>query len=481
MMLLLLSCNNNSLDINIWCSYLDEIGSSSSARTVDLNRDGVLDIVMGAGGKENFHCDTAVIAIDGANGKLLWKAGAHNQIVGSAIFNDINSDGVPDVFIGGRWSELLALDGASGKLIWKFFGQRKKANPADSGWYNFTTPQLIPDQDADGIEDLIIANGGNPLVAPEDPNRPAGRLLVLSCRNGKILANVKVPDGRETYMSVVCLKNADEIEVLFGTGGETIGGHLYRTNLNNIMKGDISDAKVLATGELKGFIGSPVLADITSDEIKDVIINSVDGRMLAINGRDDSLIWQIQIPGSESYSTPAAGYFNGDKVPDFFTNYGIGTFPDLPKSKLFMVDGKTGKIGYEITVLGYQYASPVAADLNGDGYDEVLMNKNEMRWKNNTTQYYSYLLAFSFNENRQYVIGDTLQGSNEASTPWLGDLDHDNYLDIVYSAVKFDAESIEAINPHGLFISRYNTSYKITRPVKWGAYLGSNYTSNYMP
>src|SRR5215217_890148 len=154
--LLHLSCNSTSLDKNSWTTYLDKIGSSSSSRTADLNNDGVLDVVMGTGGKENFHCDTAVIAIDGATGKLLWKASADNQIVGSAIFRDINYDGVPD-------------------------------------------------QDLDGLEDLIVANGGNPLVPPNDPDRPAGRLLVLSSSSGKILANVKVPDGRETYMSVVCL------------------------------------------------------------------------------------------------------------------------------------------------------------------------------------------------------------------------------------------------------------------------------------
>lgn len=481
LVLLHFSCKNPSLDKNIWTSYSDMIGSSSSCRTVDLNGDGILDIVMGTGGKENFHCDTAVIAIDGDSGKLLWKAPADNQIVGSAIFKDINHDGVPDVFIGGRWSELLALDGTNGRLIWKFYSQRIKPNPSDSGWYNFTTPQFVPDQDLDGLEDLIVSNGGNPLVPPNDPNRPAGRLLVLSSSNGKILANVKMPDGRETYMSVVCLKNAGDINVFFGTGGETIGGHLYRTKLKDVIRGDISDAKILATGNKKGFIGPPVLVDITLDGIKDVVVNSVDGRLMAINGKDDSLIWEVQIPGCESYSTPAVGYFNGDKVPDFFTNYGIGIFPHLPKSRLFMVDGRTGKLNYEVTVLGYQYSSPVVADLNNDGFDEVVVNKNEMKWKNNATQYYSYLLAFNFKENRQYVIGDTLQGSNEASTPWIGDLNKDNYLDIVYTAVKFNAESIEAVNPLGIYISRYNTSYKVTKPVKWGAYMGSDYSGVVLP
>ena len=117
------------------------------------------------------------------------------------------------------------------------------------------------------MDDILIANGGNPNAPPGDPDRPAGRLLVLSNNSGKILANVQVPDGRETYMSVICSNRAERgnLFVFFGTGGETIGGHLYRTTLREIMHEDISTATVLATSERKGFVASPVPADIIND------------------------------------------------------------------------------------------------------------------------------------------------------------------------------------------------------------------------
>src|SRR5690554_2891440 len=101
-----------------WQVYLNGIGAYSSIRMADLNQDGILDIVMGAGGKENTASDTAVIALDGSSGALLWRTAGANQFVGSAVFQDINADGVPDIFIGGRWSELVALDGRDGKVIW---------------------------------------------------------------------------------------------------------------------------------------------------------------------------------------------------------------------------------------------------------------------------------------------------------------------------------------------------------------------------
>lgn len=458
----------------VWKIYLEGIGTFSSVRIADLNRDGIPDIIMGTGGKENMSCDTAVIAVDGAIGQLLWRARGNNQFVGSAVFQDITEDNIPDVFIGGRWAELLALDGADGSILWQFLPKRTHPNPADSGWYNFSTPQFIPDQDGDELPDILISNGGDPTVPPHDPNRPPGRLLVLSSRSGKILADARVPDGKETYMSVVCQEKKGNVFVIFGTGGETIGGSLFRTTLNEVMNGNISQSKILATDTAKGFIAPPVLADITMDGIEDIIINAVDGRILAIDGNTDSLLWEVSFPGTEAYSTPAVGFFNPDPVPDFFTNYGVGTFPELPQSILFAVNGKTGEVMYEVTVNDYQYASPVAADLNGDGFDEVIVNKGEIN-EQKDPDLYSYLLVFDFIRDRQFIIGDTLTGVNHASTPWIGDLDGNGYLDIIYNSVAYEITPEEEI-PRGLYLARYKTGYLLKTPVTWGAYMGSDYT-----
>ena len=461
-----------------WITYFDGTGTYSSPRVADLNKDGVLDIIMGAGGREDVYSDTAVVALDGATGKLLWKLSGENQFVGSAIFKDINRDGIPDVFIGGRWAELAAINGADGTPLWKFFPGRTRPNPADSGWYNFTTPQWVADQDGDGLEDLIIANGGNPLVPPFDPVRPAGRILVLSSKTGKILANVTVPDGKETYMSVVVLdkySNGNPV-LLLGTGGETIGGHLYRTSLKEIMQGNISDAKVLSSSTTKGFIAPPVYADLTGDGIYDLLVNAVDGRMIAIDGASDSMLWQLHFPNTEAYTTPAVGFFNSDSVPDVFCNFAIGTFPHLTRSIRFMADGKTGHIQYQDTVPSFQYASPVVADLNGDGADEVLMYQSDMKRKPQGDVYFSYLQVFDFKNNRRYAIGDPLPATNLAATPWIGDLDHDQKIDVVYSAVKYHDVTFDLQQPRGLYIGRYSTQAVIKKPVHWGAYMGSRYT-----
>jgi hypothetical protein len=474
--LVFIACNSAPTN-NSWTTYIDSIGTYSSARTVDLNNDNILDIIIGAGAKEEVYCDSAVLALDGASGKILWAIGGSNQYVGSAVFIDINNDKIKDVFIGGRWAQFSAINGADGKIIWTFFSGRKKPDGSDGGWYNFTTPQIIPDQDADGLADLIVANGGDARAAAGDVNRPAGRILVLSSKSGKILGNVQAPDGRETYMSLVYEEKSSS--VFFGTGGETIGGHLYRTTLDDIMKGDIGKAKVLATGSSKGFVSSPVLVEINGDGVRDIISNAVDGRMLAINGVTDSLIWQVYFPGTEAYTMPAIGLFNNDSIPDLFANFAIGIFPKLNYSIRFMVDGKTGKVQYQDTIPAFQYASAVAADMDGDGFDEVIVNQTVFKKTQFDNLFYSQLLAFDFTRNTKNVLGENLPATNLASTPWIGDLDSDGMYDFIYTSVEYRNAAYDLAQPLGLHVRRYASDIPAKKSVRWGAFMAGNYRGIY--
>ena len=59
--------------------------------SVSVNLDGTGDIIMGAGREEFQACDSAVIALDGRTGKILWHVPAEDQIFGSAVFKDIDA------------------------------------------------------------------------------------------------------------------------------------------------------------------------------------------------------------------------------------------------------------------------------------------------------------------------------------------------------------------------------------------------------
>ncbi len=121
--------------------------------------DGVKDLVIGCAKKEFQALDSGIIAVDGATGKMLWNAFARDQVFGSASFLDVNRDSVPDVIIGGRAAELKALNGKNGKVLWAFFPKENSMEPRKKGWFNFYNPQIIPDQNNDGLEDILVSNG----------------------------------------------------------------------------------------------------------------------------------------------------------------------------------------------------------------------------------------------------------------------------------------------------------------------------------
>ena len=463
-------------EINTWSTTLPGIGTSSSPRLTDLTGDGVLDVILGTGRQELQASDTAVIALDGTSGELLWHVTARDQIVGSAALYDVTDDGVDEVFIGGRQAELMAIDGAHGTVLWEFYAAGDSLDPGTAaGWYNFYNPQRIPDQDGDGYDDLLVANGGDYLAEPNDPDRPTGRLVVVSSRTGELLANAIVPDGRETYLSAVVADLAadGELDVLYGTGGETFGGHFYRTTLAAIMAQDLSASVVLATGSQKGFIAPPVLVDLTGDEVLDVAINAVDGRLLAFDGSDNTPLWHTTVAGAEAYTTPAVGYFTDDDTPDFFVNYGKGTWPTLRDPVQLVVDGRSGVVVSEDTLGRFQYASPVVVDVNKDGYDDALLSVNYVAEKFETKVPHNRLVVFDVHQQRVFRLNEPQAGINVSSTPWVGDVDNDGWLDVVYCVVRVKDNNSD--HPAQITVHRLEKEIYTPDRIDWGAYMGSAY------
>ena len=67
-------------------------------------------------------------------------------------------------------------------------------------------------------------------------------------------------DGKGTYCSPVLVKTGPDPSVwllLFGTGGESIGGHFYKATLGDLFKNDLSKAIILATEAAKGIVAPP--------------------------------------------------------------------------------------------------------------------------------------------------------------------------------------------------------------------------------
>jgi hypothetical protein len=76
-----------------------------------------------------------------------------------------------------------------------------------------------------------------------------------------------------------------------------------------------------------------------------------------------------------------------------------------------------------------------------------------------------------FKNRSTQIIDQTAGFKNIFSTPWIGDIDGDGYLDLVYLQYYSHSDMLSFL---GMRIKRISTSVKVRKPVIWGAFMGSD-------
>ncbi|RUS78517.1 hypothetical protein EGW08_013729, partial [Elysia chlorotica] len=350
---------------DVWVVGFPKLLTESAFRLVDVNGDGVLDVILGFGtgadgyGVKNIVCDLyfegqspcfgGVLALEGATGKELWRLYAQHEVFGLNCQYDLDRDGVKDCLAAGRAGTFFAVSCKQGQLLWTL-GKTEAVNPV----MNFYTPQYIRDLDGDDVADLVAVHGGDPLQEAGSPQRLSGRVLLISGRTGRVIRWVGVPDNRESYYSPQITTHLGQVSVLlFGTGGETHNGSLWELEVESLVEGlmDRVSFRFTITVQL-----SPTFLDV---KLYPVIMKHK----------------HLLHPSTLTPSTPAVGYYNDDDVPDILVKYAHGPgFPVYYYSETTVIDGKTGERLVEPPLrdtVGSQ-ASPLTVAMEGRGNDLFL-------------------------------------------------------------------------------------------------------------
>ena len=437
----------------------------SSPKAVDLNGDDYDDIIISNMIFEQDSLYSEVICLNGRNGDVIWKCNLDNKyLYGNTVFCDVNNDNIKDVFIAGGFGGLYCINGNSGTLIWKFYNDTIPAEK--NNVFNFYNPKVINDQNRDGINDLIIINGGNQLIEPHAPGRKTGYLLIVDASNGHIIAKDSFPDRKESYFSPIIFTQGNDTMVIYGTGGETDTGSLWLCELKDVRENKVFLNSTRIDGPYnKGFIQPCILANFNQDTILDILSINLDGKMNLLDGNTHQYIWQNNFTGFEIYTEPSIVFANSDNIPDIYLKLSKGEFNDEAPYQGFkgiVIDGQNGTYT-EIDSLGYYYCFTTACSFIKNGQNKILQVHNILQ--NDTT--FVGLSEIDINNGSSTDTVYMPFASCYNSTPFLKNLNSDSLSELI---------TVFNTRDSGYYVICKSTDIN-SDSILWGTYYGNDENS----
>ena len=368
----------------------------------DLNGDGYLDAVL-------YDLEGKIRTIDGKNRKSIWPENPITQKLrvqqpGQLVLCDINQDQVPDILALSKSERLVAIDGRMGVEIWH--------SPILGG--RFDGPPALADYNADGRMDVAAVKAEGQLV------------IGFGSRTEPFWQFVNLADSLKSPAAAGDVTGDGVADILLGseTGYVLVfngisNKFVWRNNVNTLID-SINPGQGLANA-----IHCPVCpGKLNDDAASDLVISTNLGNVLAIDAATKKPIWLDSSPLksnllTELYLPAALGDLDGDGLDDtvFFTLDGTiraikgGRLPDTGKVVLWEFPPETWE-----KYLG----NPSLADWNKDGaLDVVAAGAN-------------YGLTIIDGRSGELMWRSNFKGENPPqSTPVIGDLDRDSFLDIL--------------------------------------------------
>ncbi|XP_029672329.1 uncharacterized protein LOC115240981 isoform X1 [Formica exsecta] len=349
----IIPCTSLSSKI-LWTKSLPKLTSEAPLRSNDVNFDGIEDIIVGfSTGLDTMDapeyictlyfgnqtpCLGGVLALNGKTGETIWTHWTAHAIFSIDCGVDLTNDKIKDCIISGRGGILQAINGRDGSNIWEIPIQDTVASPQQQRILDIYDARFITDMDGDGIGDVIASH------AMQSDDVRASNVLIISGRSGDIIRKVNLPDTEQLFIAPQIMVQSDGENIfVLATSSQQQAGGLYIVSQANMFYGDLQLRK-LHHNTGKGALLPPILIDITSDGIEDIVAAMFNSTIMAYNGSTFEPIWNYTVPNSEVISIPIPGYYNDDNIPDFMIKHQIGAgFPTYYYTVATIIDGRNGQ------------------------------------------------------------------------------------------------------------------------------------------
>lgn len=310
------------------------------------------------------------------------------------------SEGDQDNQTGFWYYQKVKLHAFNGEVLWNFKDYQGDvwASPA------------IADINKDGELEIVV------------PLRSGSAIMALD-RQGNFLWQFNVSNMIESSPAIADINLDGNMEIVFGTSGAydptTVNALTIKDNIPQILwEYQLEEFE----GSTSAVLSSPSLVDICGDNKLETIFGSYNGYLYALDS-EGKLLWKFLAGNHEGskykrvgvYATPTVADLDGDGTYEIV----IQTFPykEVTNMTSIFCISNTGEEIWRFPTYGSGLASSSVADLNDDGWLEVLIGTESGD-------------LYALKPNKE-VLWQVNFCEPISSSPSIADLDGDSNLEIV--------------------------------------------------
>lgn len=282
-------------------------GQRSIHITSDIDNDGLLDvIVVSSSGDQCAKNDKfSALALGTKNGHKLWEF-VHDEdyhalkdgIRGSspALAIDIDDDGVVDLVIIDDQSILYVIDGSTGNLV-----REKKLDVQGAIWNLLALPDLSGDAIEDALALEFIDGEGGPDHAGVDALDLVGSRVLWQVKAGDGLYK-----GGALYSAAWIGDNTAATPTARVAVTQRIDEQLqlvliYANTGNQVWQFGLGEDK--SKDDLNKYYPVARIPDLNNNKYDEIVVGSIDSRIYLLDGRDATILWSFSVGGGSTAIT----------------------------------------------------------------------------------------------------------------------------------------------------------------------------------